>query len=84
MIYCLYRRLDWIFQQKKCSSACYVCMYVCMEKKYQTGFFNSSYKLFFNFYFLYSPETTFTLRLYTYDIFSNRVVLVLQKTYLFY
>ena len=42
MVYCLYQRLDWIFQQqqkKKHSFANYVCMYVCMEKKYQTGFF---------------------------------------------
>ena len=26
MTYCLYRRLDWIFQKKNCSSASYVCM----------------------------------------------------------
>ena len=77
MIYCLYQRLNLIFPKKNCSSACYVCMYV--WKKYQTGFCNSFYK-FFNFYFFCSPETTFTLGLYTYDIFSNRVVLFLQKT----
>ena len=41
MVYCLYQRLDWIFQQqqkKKHSFANYVCMYV-WKKKYQTGFF---------------------------------------------
>ena len=26
MTYCLYRRLDWIFQKKNCSSASYVCI----------------------------------------------------------
>ena len=54
MVYCLYQRLDWIFQQqhkKETLFFCQLCMYVCMEKKYQTGFFNSSYNLFFNFYF---------------------------------
>ena len=57
MVYCLYQRLDWIFQQQKKKETlffCQLCMYV-WKKKYQTGFFNSSYNLFFNFYFSGTP-----------------------------